>query len=399
MQARSGDVAAAIDCFRRAAEGGHAAAARRLGELLVAGAGDGASPQTARVWLEEAAARGDASAARPLAELLWRQNDPAAVPWLRQVAREGDAEAMARLAELLLRTTTSATPELTREAHQWLVQAARKDHARALLLLGRLHVRWLREGLDTGDGYRVPHSPQKAAEYLERAAVQNVAEAHWCLAQIYGHPGFARRDLRRARKHMEAAAHAGIAPAQVALARRLIARDADLEASLQAGHWLRAAMEDSLVHDEAETLLDGLADRAPAFPPEALAAQARLLPRLAESHPRLAARMTLAARFGLTTRETLFLDLLRVDQGWCLLADVQQYFHYKPWRLVRCMSDEQREALSQAVESALPSFRGEDEIFPSTVGSTRIRARRLESILGPLHIDPGLFIVDWKPPA
>ena len=211
--------------------------------------------------------------------------------------------------------------------------------------------------------------------------------------------GFAKRDLRRARQHLESAAHAGIAAAQVALARRLMVRDADLEACLQAGHWLGMAMDDPLVRAEAETLLDGLADRAPDWPPDVLAAQARLLPLLAENHPRLAARMTLAARFGLTTRETLFLDLLRIDQGWCLLADVKQYFHYKPWRLVRCIGDEQREALRQALESALPSFRGEVEMFPDTVGSTRARARRLEALLGPMGIDPGLFIVDWKPSA
>lgn len=397
VHARSGDVAAAIECFRLAAEAGHAAAARRLGELLVTGAGR-ADDGTARAWLEEAAARGDVSAVKSLADLLWLRNDPAAEPWLRQLAREGDVDAMARFAELLLRTPATSA-EAVREAHQWLLQAARRDHPRALLLLGRLHVRWLRDERLEVDPRKVPHSPQKAVGYLERAATQNVTEAHWCLAQIYAHAGFARRDLRRARQHMEAAAHAGIAPAQIALARRLIARDADLESCLQAGHWLRMAMEDPLAHAEAETLLDGLADRVSDWPPDVLAAQVRLLPRLAESHPRLAARMTLAARFGLSTREALFLDLLRVDQGWCLLADVKQYFHYKPWRLVRCISDEQREALRQALESALPSFRGEDEIFPNTVGSTRARARRLEAMLGPMGIDPGLFIVDWKPSA
>ena len=397
VHASGGDLAAAIDCFRRAAEAGHAAAARRLGELLVAGAGR-ADDEAARAWLEEAAARGDVNAVTPLADLLWLRNDPAAEPWLRQLARAGDVEAMARLAELLLRTATPP-PESVREAQQWLVQAARRDHPRALLLLGRLHVRWLRdEGLNL-DPRKVPHSPQKAAEYLERAATQNVAEAHWCLAQIYSHAGFARRDLRRARQHLEAAAHAGISAAQVDLARRLMARDVDLEACLRAGHWLCAAMNDPRERKEAETLLDGLADRAPNWPPEVLATQTRLLPLLAESHPRLAVRMTLSARFGLTTRETLFLDLTRVDQGWCLLADVHQYFHYKPWRLVRIVSGEQRQALRDAVESTLPSFRGEDEIFPNAVGSTRARARRLESLLGPMGIDPGLFIADWKSPA
>lgn len=69
---------------------------------LRGGGGDETSPQTARAWLEEAAARGDAGAVKPLAELLWRQADPAAEPWLRQLATDGDTESMARLAELLL---------------------------------------------------------------------------------------------------------------------------------------------------------------------------------------------------------------------------------------------------------------------------------------------------------
>lgn len=284
----------------------------------------------------------------------------------------------------------------TREAHQWLVQAAQRDHPRALMLLGRSHVRWLR---DSNSDPHVPHSPHKAAEYLERAAAQNVKEAHWFLAQIYEHPGFARRDLRKARRHLESAAHAGISAAQIVLARRLIARDVDLKTAMEAGHWLCTAMDDAQAKDEAETLLDGLADSAPFPSPENLATQSRLLSRLSESHPRLTARLTLAARFWLTTRETLFLDLLRVDQGWCLLADVGQYFHYKPWRLVRSTSDEQRDALRLGIEAGLPSFRGEEDVFPKTMGSTRARARRLETILVALQIDPGLFIADWKTPA
>jgi len=97
-----GDNLSAIASFRRAAEGGHAAAARRLGELLVAEAVDASSFQTARAWLEEAAQRGDANAARPLADLLWRQQDPAAESWLRQLSMKGDTESMVRLAEMLL---------------------------------------------------------------------------------------------------------------------------------------------------------------------------------------------------------------------------------------------------------------------------------------------------------
>lgn len=283
------------------------------------------------------------------------------------------------------------------EAHKWLLQAARRDHPRALLLLGKSHVRWLRtEGCDE----LAQHSPQKATEFLERAAAQNVAEAYWLLAQIYQHPGFARRDLRLARQNLEKAAHAGVAPAQVLLARRLTAGRPDLEHTLQAGHWLQAAMDDPAVREEADMLMDGLADRAPEWSAEIRATQARLLDLLlAEGHSGLAHRLMLAARFGLNTRETLFIDLLHADQGWCLKADVGKFFHYQPWRLVRCIDDGQREALRLVREAALQAIRGEADLFVDAMGSTRLRARRMEALLGPLNIDPGLFIAGWKPSA
>ena len=282
------------------------------------------------------------------------------------------------------------------EAHKWLVQAARRDHPRALLLLGRSHVRWLR-GEDCDE--IAQHSPQRAIEYLERAAAQDMPEAYWLLAQVYQHKGFALRDLRLARQNLDKAAHAGIAPAQVALARRLMAGHASLEDSLRAGHLLQAAREDAAVRDEADSLMDGLADRAPEWEPEILATQARLLMHLMECRSRVAPRLMLAARFGLSTREALFIDLLNADQDWCLLADVGKHFHYRPWRLVRCLSDEQHEALRLAREYALQSLRGEPDIFTEAMGCTRSRARRLQAELNPLNIDPGLFIAGWKPSA
>ena len=386
---QAGQHEAAVESFRRAAEAGHAGAAQQLGELLV---GDAKlEPQeTGRRWLEEAVSRGEASAVRPLADLLWRAGDVAAEPWLRQLAQEGDTEAMARLAERLLQAPTS---ERLREARRWLAGAARRDHPRALWLLGRLHARWLRGPELEG---AAPHSPQKAVEYLARAAAQNVAEAHWDLAQIYEQPGHAGRDLRLARLHLEAAAHAGTAPAQVKLARRLIARRDDPEAWLEAGHWLHAAREARETREEAETLIDAIADRAPPWPAAVLARQAQLLPQLAQTHPRLAAHLGLAARFGLTTREALFIDPSGADQGWCLLADLRHHFSYKPWRLVRVETEEQRAALRAAVAPALPPFKGEQE---APEGTTRARARRLASLLYGARIDPALFIRDWQTPS
>ena len=95
------DREAALAAFARAAEAGHAGAARRLGELLAEGS-PVSDPDDARRWLEQAAKRGDAAAARRLADLLWQGRDVAAIPWLRPLAEAGEAEAMCRLGELLL---------------------------------------------------------------------------------------------------------------------------------------------------------------------------------------------------------------------------------------------------------------------------------------------------------
>lgn len=249
------------------------------------------------------------------------------------------------------------------------------------------------------DGYRFcHHSPKIAINLLERAASLGIADAHWDLARIYGRTGHARRDLRLAHNHLDSAAKAGIVPAQIALARRLIARQGDLEAWLRAGHWLQAALNDGAAHAEAGALLDRIAGHAMDWPAQTFAAQVRALPAIAkEYHPRLAARLALAAAFSLTMREALFIDVANADHGWCVLVDLRRHFRYKAWRLVRVETDTQRAALRAAVEMSFPPrFDGDNDDMS---GTTRARARRLESLLGRLQIDPAIFIQDWRSPS
>lgn len=380
------DRQAALAAFARAAEAGHAAAACRLSDLLVEGGGEGA-PADVRRWLEQAAERGDAAAARRIADLLWQERDVDAIPWLTPLAEAGEAESMCRLGELLLAAGNPA------QGGHWLKRAAQRNHARALWLHGRAHARRLLAlAAPVPD---VPSSPLAAARLLERAAAQDWAPAWWDLARIFEHVGFSRRDLRAAREHLERAARAGIPEAQLALGERLAARAGDLPAWLAAGRWLEAALDAGQAR--AEKSLAVIADRAPQWSPQVRAAQRRLLPLLANERPRLAARLALAASFGLTTRETVFFDPAGVgaDQGWCLLVDVSAHFHYKPWRLVRVETAAQPETLAAARET----FMRTDAVTDLAGNDTRRRARQLDSTARAFCIDPALFVADWRSPS
>jgi len=378
------DREAALAAFARAAEGGHAAAARRLGELLADG-GVESDPAIVRRWLEQAAERGDAAAARRMADLLWQERDVAAIPWLMPLAEAGEAEAMCRLGELLLAEGDTA------QGGRWLKRAAQRNHARALWLYGRAHARRLL-ALDAPVP-DVPSSPLTAARLLERAADQNWAPACWDLANIFEHAGFSRRDLRAAREYLERAARAGIPEAQLALGKRLAARAGDMPAWLAAGRWLELALDAGQAH--AEQSLATIADCAPQWPSEVHSAQRRLLPLLAAERPRLAARLALAASFGLTTRETVFFDPVGAgaDQGWCLRVDLSAHFRYRPWRLVRIESAEQRETLAVARETFMRTV-----VDDLSGNDTRRRARQLDAVARAQCVDPALFVADWRPP-
>jgi TPR repeat protein len=375
----------AMAAFSFAAEAGHAAAARRVGEMMAESASASTDPICVRRWLEQAAQSGDEAAGRRLADLLWVARDPEAIRWLTPLAEANDAEAMCRLGELQLAAGKTA------DATRWLKRAAQQDHARALWLFGRAHARKLLAA--EVPLAEAPNSPLTAARLLERAAEQDWAPAYWDLARIFEHTGFSRRDLRVAREYLERAARAGVADAQSALGERLAARAGDLQAWLAAGRWLELALESG--QTGAEATLATIADRAPQWPEETRATQQRMLPALAAERPRLAARLGLAAAFGLTTRETVFIDPVGAEQGWCLLVDLSGHFRYKPWRLVRIKNETQREAIAIARQAFLRT----DAAADLSGNDTRRRARQLDAAARALQIDPALFVADWHAPS
>lgn len=378
---REAQGAAGLDDFLAAARAGEPRAARRAGELLL----ERGERAQAIDWLTSAAEANDAAAIARLAALLSDAGDPRAERWLEPAAQAGDAQAQFQLAELLL---ADADPARQAAGLARLREAAHRGHARALWRLGRGYV----HGID-GGGHGQANALGRAIAPLERAAAAGVVDAWWDLARIYDWPRFAGRDPRRARECLERAARENVAAAQLALGERLAARSRDLSAWLTAGRWLALAQDNG--EPTALATLAAISDAAPAPPDADEQVRVAALSAIAKAQPALAARLRLAAQFGLSEREALFLDVARTDQGWCLLADVSEHFRYKPWRLVRIERPSQREALL----AALAAFRDPAVRSGDLVGAMRPRARRLASLLAKLGIARELFFSTAAPAA
>lgn len=370
--------------YRAAAQAGHAPAARKLGLMLVQDARSetaGAAKEAAH-WLQQAAAAGDRSAARNLGQLLWRNGDLEAVRWLEPEAEVGDLDAMYRLGETLC--AQSAVAQVRRGVY-WLERAARQGHALALWRYGRLHIKSFSTG-PTG----LPHSPLQACRLLERAAGAGASAAFWDLARIYEMPRFSRRNLGTARQYLEQAAGAGICEAELELGQRLSRHKNDRAAWLAAGRWLSSAAAKG--SSAAIALRARIADSAPDWTPAALGRQEEILQSIRDVQPLVAARLELAARFGLSPREMLFINPLEVDREWCIEVDLSAHFKRTPWRLVIIETEAQRRALARACGAFLPADNAD---FDLSGLSTTGRARQLKAACLRLRADPALFVRGW----
>lgn len=371
--------------YRRAAEAGHVAAARKLGLLLANGSlrdQTNASDEAIQ-WLQSAADAGDRPAAEALGTLLWRKGDLSATQWLEPEAQVGSLDAMYRLGELLC---VQSSPEAAQRGAYWLERAARKGHALALWRYGRLHVKSF--GVP---GTGLPHSPLQASRLLERAAAAGVPQALWDLARIYEMPRFSRRNHGRAREYLEQAARAGVDGAELELGKRLSRYKNDRNAWIEAGRWLSRAAEKG--SREAKDLLERIADRADDWPPDAVHRQDEILKAIRGEQPLVAARLELAARFGLSAREMLFIDALDIDRGWCVEIDLFRHFKRMPWRLVIIESARQRQAVERASEAFFLADGSDQDL---TASSTMGRARQLATLCLRMALDPALFVKNWK---
>ena len=93
------------------------------------------------------------------------------------------------------------------------------------------------------------------------------------------------------------------------------------------------------------------------------------------SHPLLAARLELAALFGLSRAEALLLDVAGADRGHCLVIDIRSSYGRSKRRLVMVDTAREREALDRIIKV----FEGIDGGPGGPEGNYRQRLYRLKT--------------------
>jgi len=357
--------AKAMVALEQAAAAGHVEAQWLLAQQLKRAGNAVAVPATssnvsnALAWATRAAANGVLQAQRALADRAWTMNDiPAFLRWSAPVAQAilqeaagasgdttvdgADASLLARRADALYRNGDGDAAELEQ---CWTLAAAIGDkHAQFALGL------WHANMDDNGERLRAPtrnSNYRKAIHWLSEAGRQGVAGAWHALFRIYTRPntGLADRTGSEIEAYLERAAEYGHLGAQLELGKRCWRSRRHLpEGDVRAAYWLqRAASQGS---DEALSLLQLVATAATPSP-WAADAQQQLTREMRSTNPFLAARIDLAACFGLSLPEALLLDINSADRGHCLTVDISAMHARSKRRLILIASGEERLALSR----------------------------------------------------
>lgn len=305
-------------------------------------------------WASRAADNGVAQAQLALAGLAWDARDGAAflrraLPLAREVvqrlppvpdgemseslrtALQGLAEAelllLSRCAQALLHSADADQDELL----QLLTLAAVAGDRTAQCLLGLRFARMESQGTrSTQAGGSANY--KKAIRWLTLAGERGVADAWYGLSRIYLKPEFSQRSLPDALRFLERAAEMGHAAAQLECGASAWRHRREAEANdVRALYWLQKAAAQG--NAEAAALLTKIATVAtPA--PWAQAAQQQLTRDMGNAHPFLAARIELAAVFGLSRAEALLLDVNAADREHCLLVDIRAQYARSKRRLI-----------------------------------------------------------------
>jgi TPR repeat protein len=183
---------------------------------------------------------------------------------------------------------------------------------------------------------------KKAIRWLTLAGEQGLAEAWYALSRIYIKPEFSQRNVGDAQKFLERAAEMGYRDAQLECGNSAWrARRENESNDVRAAYWLQKAAHAGC--ERAAAALRKIAPRVACADSGALAGAAAL----AASHPLLAARLELAAMFGLSRAEALLLDVRQADHGHCLVVDIRASYGRSKRRLVMVETAQQRQALDR----------------------------------------------------
>jgi TPR repeat protein len=333
---------------------------REAGSAEAAGVGaHKATDKGALEWATRAAANGVLQAQRALADSAWSVHDSAGfLRWSTPVARaiveqvagensatdlpQADAALLTRSAFALLASGSFDANEVER-FWELAAQAGDKD---AQFALGIRYANMDENGERAARPGRKTNY-KKSIEWLARAGEAGVAKAWYALFKICVRPntGLAQFSASDAQRFLERAAEAGHAPAQLELGMNIWrARRSNESNDVLAAYWLQKAAAHG--SEEALAFLRKVATAAtPA--PWAQAAQPLLTHEVVNTHPFLAARIELAALFGLSLAEALLLDLNAADQGHCLLVDIRSLHARSKRRLILIATGEERTALDR----------------------------------------------------
>ncbi len=216
---------------------------------------------------------------------------------------------------------------------------------------------------------------KKSIRWLTLAGEQGNAEAWYALSKIYLKPECSQRNVADAQRYLEKAAEAGhgLAQLELGIAAWRTRRD-DSRKDVRAAYWLQKAVAQNI--EEAKAWLGKVAMLA-APAPWAVAAQRQLTRDLVSLYPFLAARIELAALFGLSRVEALLLDLNAADCGHCLLIDLRAQRPRNKRRLILVQTAVERQTLDRIVRL----FGNVDCGPEGPEGSYRQRLYRLKNLV------------------
>jgi TPR repeat protein len=367
----------------RAAQGSERRAVARSG---APGAETTAAP--GQPWLRRAADNGLAEAQFALLEQSWTAKSwhdylARALPLARALADSGgkhtrrlapgEVTLLSRTARLLAegKGDTDAGRD---EIHAFWELAAAEHDRHAQLAIGLWYARMQVDGTRIQGGTGAANF-KKAIRWLLLAGEQGLAEAWYALSRIYLKPEFSQRNVADAQRYLERAADMGYEVAQLECGNNAWrARRENESNDVRAVFWLQQAAAQG--NAEARLALRKIAPRLDDASHTETGALRDCVGDLSV-YPLLAARLELAALFGLTRAETLLLDVAGADQGHCLVIDIRASYGRSKRRLVMVDTAQERQALDRIVRL----FENVDCGPGGPEGNYRQRLYRLRSLM------------------
>lgn len=239
--------------------------------------------------------------------------------------------------------SASAAPGDAALARQLRELAAHANERDAQMAVGLWFARMRVDGKRTADGPGAANF-KKAIRWLTLAGEQGVAAAWYALARIYMKPEFSQRNVGEAQRYLELAAEMGYRDAQHQCGSGAWrARREQAGNDVRAAFWLqKAAAQGCALSASALRKIAPRGGIAPHLDGAGAAGRA-----FAAHHPLLAARLELAAAFGLNRAEALLIDLKGADRGHCLVVDIRGSYGRSKRRLLLVESAQERQLLDR----------------------------------------------------